>query len=133
MSEASLVDNTFTDLKPIYLQLAQRLYREICRGEIRAGDKLPSVREAAMELGINPNTVQRTYTDLEQEGIIYKKKGRGSFVTTNEEQIQKLRQRLVLEEVQFFLLQMKELGLNDPEILSFLSGELQHNEQMNQT
>lgn len=124
------MDNTFTNLKPIYYQLAQQLYREICRGKIRAGDKLPSVREAAIELGINPNTVQRTYADLEREGIIYKKKGQGSFVTTNEEQIQELRQRLVSEEVQFFLLRMKGLGLNDPEIISFLIQELQYDKKM---
>lgn len=129
MSGVCMVGSTFTNLKPIYLQLAQRFYRDICRGEIRAGDKLPSIREAATEFGINPNTVQRTYTDLEREGIVYKKKGQGSFVTADEEQIQELRKRLVSEEIQFFLLRMKELGLNDPEILTFLSEELQYDEK----
>ena len=60
----------FQTSKPIYYQLAERINRQIVRNELKAGDKLPSVREMAIHSGVNPNTVQRTYRELEGMGIV---------------------------------------------------------------
>lgn len=57
--------------KPIYLQLADRINRQIVSYELKTGEKLPSVREMAIKYSVNPNTIQRTYSELEREGIRY--------------------------------------------------------------
>lgn len=66
---------------PIYLQLVEQVSRAIARGELRTGDKLPAVRVLAAELVINPNTVARAYTLLEQSGLVTTKTGSGTFVS----------------------------------------------------
>ena len=66
---------------PIYLQLVEQISRAIARGELRTGDKLPAVRALASELVINPNTVARAYTLLEQSGLVTTKTGSGTYVS----------------------------------------------------
>ncbi|RAL25785.1 GntR family transcriptional regulator [Thermoflavimicrobium daqui] len=107
----------FTNDQPIYLQLKNEFYRKICKGVLRSGDKLPSVRETAVEVGVNPNTVQRTYSDMERDGIIEKRRGQGSFVTNNQEIIQQLRKSLAQEQVDQFYHSMQQMGFTDEEIL----------------
>lgn len=66
---------------PIYQQLVEQISGAIARGELRTGDKLPAVRALAAELVINPNTVARAYTLLEQSGLVTTKTGSGTFVS----------------------------------------------------
>lgn len=68
------------DPRPIYLQIKEGLCRLILTGVLTEDEKLPSVRELAGQLAINPNTIQRAYRELELEGFIYSVTGRGSFV-----------------------------------------------------
>ncbi len=71
------------DLKsrvPIYEQLKKKTLELIMYGVLQPGDKMPSVRNLAIDLGINPNTVQKAYQDMEKDGIIYSASGRGSFI-----------------------------------------------------
>ena len=65
---------------PIYRQIVDAIRRAVARGVYRAGDPLPSVRELALESGVNPNTVQRAYEELEREGLIAARRGLGMFV-----------------------------------------------------
>jgi GntR family transcriptional regulator len=67
---------------PIYEQLKQKICELAAIGQLRPNDQLPSVRSFARELGINPNTVQKAYQELEREGIIYSVTGKGSFLST---------------------------------------------------
>ena len=67
--------------EPIYIQIVAQISRSIANGELSAGDKLPAVRKLAAELVINPNTVARAYTILEQQGLVSTKTGSGTFVT----------------------------------------------------
>lgn len=69
-----------SDKRPIYEQVTEKYKELIARGIIPANEQLPSVRSLAMELSINPNTIQRAYTELERAGFIYAVKGRGNFV-----------------------------------------------------
>jgi GntR family transcriptional regulator len=69
---------------PIYLQLVEQVSGAIAKGELRTGDKLPAVRAMAAELVINPNTVARAYTMLEQSGLVTTKTGSGTFVSDPE-------------------------------------------------
>lgn len=65
---------------PVYLQLREQILHAISRGELKSGEQLPTVREVAVELAINPNTVNRAYADLERDGYLTSKRGRGTFI-----------------------------------------------------
>jgi len=67
--------------EPIYVQVAEQISKAIARGELASGDKLPAVRKLAAELVINPNTVARAYSRLEQAGLVNTKTGSGTFVS----------------------------------------------------
>lgn len=114
MSEA------FNNTQPIYLQIVQRLCRQVVRGEIMAGDKLPSVREMALRVGVNPNTVQRVYSELERLEIVDTRRGLGSFITEDEARLRRLREDLKIEHVDRFIKEMRETGFSPEEILEGL-------------
>ena len=66
---------------PVYLQIKEQVLHAIARGELSPGDQLPTVREVAVDLEINPNTVNRAYADLEREGVLTSRRGRGTFIS----------------------------------------------------
>lgn len=70
----------FIKSQPIYMQIADHLSEQILAGQLQAGDKVPSVREMATNIAVNPNTVMRTYTYLQEQDIIFNKRGIGYFV-----------------------------------------------------
>ncbi|RYD06974.1 hypothetical protein N752_01395 [Desulforamulus aquiferis] len=82
---------SFNNNQPIYLQIIQRLCRQIIRGELEAGDKLPSVRELAVQMGVNPNTAQRVYAEMERLEVAETRRGLGTFITEKEERLRRLR------------------------------------------
>ncbi|MCA1056265.1 GntR family transcriptional regulator [Rossellomorea aquimaris] len=106
--------------KPIYIQIADRIIREIVRRELNLGEKLPSVREMAIQSGVNPNTIQRTYSELERKGIVETRRGQGTFVTEDEEVLIVLNERMQQEVVGQFVRNMKELGLSKTQMIESL-------------
>ncbi len=74
-----MVPIDFKDARPIYEQVVERFKILILRGVIKSDEKIPSVRNLAVELSINPNTIQRAYAELERQGYIYTLKGKGNF------------------------------------------------------
>lgn len=74
----------YKDRRPIYEQIVEKISELIIRGILKPDEKMPSVRSLAMELSINPNTIQRAYGELERQGLLYSVKGRGSFVMLND-------------------------------------------------
>ncbi|WP_276915271.1 GntR family transcriptional regulator [Aneurinibacillus aneurinilyticus] len=107
----------FNASQPIYQQLVARLCRQIVRGELKPGEKLPSVREMAVQAGVNPNTVQRVYSEMERMGIVEARRGQGSFVTENTEELERLRVQLKVECIGEFVKDMKEMGFSSAEII----------------
>ena len=79
----------YRDVRPIYTQVVFRFREQIISGILQPGDKLPSVRELAAELAINPNTIQRSYRQLEAEGWIATVPGKGCFVCRSQESLEK--------------------------------------------
>ena len=75
-----MVHLDYRDAKPIYTQIVENFRTQIAAGILQPGDKLPSVRELAAQLSINPNTIQRAYRELEQQGVIQTLPGKGCFV-----------------------------------------------------
>lgn len=106
----------FSNEQPIYLQIKNDFYQRICNGTLRPGDRLPSVRETAVELGVNLNTIQRTYTDMERDGVVEKQRGQRSYVTTDIEFIKKLKSQMAEVQIKAFYNSMKQMGFNDEEI-----------------
>ena len=84
---------------PIYLQIAQQIKTAVAMGRLQPEDPLPSVRQLAVELAVNPNTVARAYLDLEIEGVIYKRQGAGTFVSGQGVEMSKGERRRVLNEL----------------------------------
>ncbi len=84
----------FRDSRPIYEQIKSGFRNLIATGAIAPGEKLPSVRELAVELAINPNTIQRAYRELEQEGVICSVPGKGSFASDSGDAFRAQREEL---------------------------------------
>jgi len=76
----SVITLDYADRRPIYEQVVDKMKDLILLGVLETDEQLPSVRELAVDLSINPNTVQRAYAELERQGVIYCVKGRGNFV-----------------------------------------------------
>ena len=74
----------YTDATPVYEQVVNRFKSLIVKGVLKPNEKVPSVRSLAMDLSINPNTIQKAYATLEQQGFLYSVKGRGNFVSEND-------------------------------------------------
>lgn len=110
----------FKDNIPIYLQIEQYLYRQIAMGKIKAGEKIPSVRKLALELTVNVNTVQRALRQMNDQGILYTKRGEGNFVTEDVELLRQTKMSLVKEELNNFIQNMNRLGLSNEEIVQDL-------------
>ncbi len=111
----------FRSDQPIYSQLMQQLSEGIISGIFAPGEKLPSVREFAVEAGVNPNTVQRALAELEREGLVFSQRTAGRFVTENENMITNAKLRLADERVEEFLRSMKKLGCGKEEVLSLIA------------
>jgi GntR family transcriptional regulator len=106
--------------KPIYMQIADKIIQQMVRHELKSGDKLPSVREMAIQTGVNPNTIQRTYAELERMAIVETKRGQGTFVVENEKLIQELKIQLQKDVISIFVNNMRELGFSENEMVANL-------------
>lgn len=102
----------YRDKRPIYEQAVEKLERLIVGGALEPETKMPSVRTLAMELSVNPNTIQRAYAQLEQEGYLYTVSGRGNFVAPESEWRESKKQK-VLEEWRQMTQKAKEAGLTE--------------------
>jgi len=106
--------------KPIYQQLIDLIAGDIIRGTLKPGEKLPSVREYAILAGVNANTMQRVYKELEQMEITETKRGQGSFVTEEEVKIAMLRNEMKEQLVTSFIQSVEALGFTKSEMLQYL-------------
>jgi len=113
----------FQDNLPIYSQLVDHLKHAVVSGEYPPGGKLPSVRELAADAGINPNTVQRAFSELEREALIYTQRTSGKFVTEDTTKIETVKQELAESEIHHFLTSMLGLGYDRGQVLAMLEDQ----------
>ena len=106
--------------RPIYTQIIEQIKLFIASGEYSAGDKLPSVREMAQEAGVNPNTMQRAFAELESEGLVFANRTSGRFITEDAKMIEELKNNLAQEQIKEFLENMSKLGYKKSETLSLI-------------
>lgn len=114
----------FKDNIPIYLQIKQYLYREIVVGKLQPGEKIPSVRKLAVQLTVNVNTVQRALQQMNDEGILYTKRGEGNFVTEDTDLLAQTKQNLINGELDKFVQSMNALGVTNDQLSSILTNYL---------
>lgn len=116
----NLKDFEFNDNEPIYLQIIELIKRAIATGDLMPGDKLPSVREMSSSLGVNPNTLQRAYGELERLGITYTRRGMGSFVSEGKNEPDKMQEQMGIEISEKYLRDMSAIGLSKEKAIKLL-------------
>lgn len=112
----------FNNETPIYLQLFQRLALDIVTGKYSAGEKIPSVRELSVMYKVNPNTVQKALSELEDVELIYTERTNGKFVTEKKETIKNYLESLAQEKTIFYINDMKDLGYSLKEVIKMIEG-----------
>lgn len=111
--------------RPVYSQLIDQIGIRIFSGKYAPGSKLPSVRELAQEAAVNPNTMQKALSILEEDGLLYTNRTSGRFITEDTKMIQQAKQKLAQQQISEFLEKMKNLGFGKTEILSIITEMLE--------
>ena len=114
-----MISLNYRDSRPIYEQIRDGLRKLIVTGALSADEKLPSVRALAAQLAINPNTIQRAYMELEQQGLIYPVKGKGSFVTDSS-RIRQIGMEETLSELKKITEKGMALGVGEEEMIGVI-------------
>lgn len=112
---------TFDEKSPIYLQIAYRVKLKIASKELSIGQQLLPVRELAQEAGVNPNTVQRAFQELEKEGLVYSARTSGCFVTEDEKLIDQKRHEIAQNLIKNFVTEMMTIGFSSPKIKTIIT------------
>ena len=115
-----VMDWTFDNNIPIYVQLVEQLKVSIISGELKPGDRLLSVREFAFNMKVNPNTMQKALSELEDLKLIYIERTNGKYVTEDKKLIAKLKKEYAEQVSEKYLENMKNLGFSIDEVLEFL-------------
>lgn len=110
--------------RPIYIQIMERIQLDIISGVYKPGDRLPSVRELALQAAVNPNTMQKALSELERSGIVYSKRTSGRLITEDELMLKHLKTELAEEHIHAFLEKMDKLGFSKEEILALTQEQL---------
>lgn len=106
--------------RPIYLQLMERIQRDIIAGTYKPGDKLPSVRDLAVDASVNPNTMQKALSELERSGLVYSQRTSGRFITEDEVMLMKMKREQAASYIREFFEKMRQLGFHNEEILTLI-------------
>lgn len=114
----------FSNSAPIYTQLIGQIRAGIVSGVFAPGERLPSVRDLAMDAGVNPNTMQRALAELERDGLVYSQRTSGRFVTEDRAVIAAARHALVADRIRAFCQDMTNLGFEKEELLTLLRQEM---------
>lgn len=112
------------DDTPIYIQISNKIKVKIINGEYEPGSKLTPIREFSADIAVNPNTVQKAFLLLEQEGLVISRRTIGKFITQDLDVIEKLKNDFIRDETKKFLTNVRQLGLTDDEIISQIKKSL---------
>ena len=113
----------FNSDMPIYAQLISQIKFAIVSGELPPGERMSTVRDLASEAGVNPNTMQRAFQELEREGLVFSQRSSGRFVTEDVSIIEKAKMALAQEHISKFISSMERLGYDRAEIIALLEGK----------
>lgn len=114
----------FDAAKPIYEQIIDQIKKMVARGDLKPGDKLPSQRELARKVQVNPNTIQRAYREMEVLDLIETKRGMGTFIKDNNNLVSNIKDEMAQNAVIRFIKEMNSLGFTVKEISACVEKEL---------
>ena len=114
------MDYNFDNERPIYIQLVEKIRIEIVSGKLKRGQKIPSVRELALMMKVNPNTMQKALVELENEKLIYTERTNGKYVTEDEKLIERVKNELAKEKVENYINSMNSIGISFDEAIKYL-------------
>lgn len=115
----------FTNSEPIYQQIIDNFKKQMIRGELHQGDKIPSQREFAEKVRVNPNTVQRAYREMENMRMVETVRGQGTFLIAGPQMQAEIKREMAGGVLDYFINEMKSLGYTKDEILDILAQELE--------
>lgn len=121
----------FDDKVPIYYQIKTAIYDQIIAGQLAPGDKLPAVRQLAVSLTVNVNTVQRALREMITEGVIVSQRGRGNFVTADPQVIEQLRESLITQYLKQLYDQLHRLRISDEQMIDELKAYIERQGDLN--
>nr|MDD6335813.1 GntR family transcriptional regulator [bacterium] len=110
----------FASDRPIYLQIVDRLTLDIIRGRYKPGERLPSVRDLAVEAAVNPNTMQRALAEMEQKGLVETQRNSGKFVTSQEAIIEGEKQKAGAQAIEECLAKLRALGVDAEQAITWI-------------
>jgi DNA-binding transcriptional regulator YhcF (GntR family) len=111
---------TFNNRDPVYLQVVRYFKEQIATAKLGAGQEIPSRRELAGLLNINPNTVQKAYKEMEEQGLIYTEGNSPSRITADERVLSSIREELIVEAVNTFVTSIKKIDVPVDELLTLI-------------
>ncbi len=114
------MEYNFDNERPIYIQLVEMIRIDILSNRFQKGQRLPSVRELALTMKVNPNTMQKALAELEEEKLIYTERTNGKFVTEDEDRIEEVKKRLAQEKINHYLISMNDIGINYESAVKYL-------------
>jgi GntR family transcriptional regulator len=115
--------------KPIYEQIVEGIEREIVMGILREREQLPSIRELSAILGVNPNTIQKAFQDLDRNGIIISGQGRGCFVAENAAEKIKAKLSLRIAEIESIATELARAGIEEEKLMEAIRRAYRENKQ----
>ena len=124
------VEMKFNNRDPVYIQVIQHFKRQIAKGVFVAGQEIPSRRELANQLKINPNTVQRAYKEMEEQQLIHTDGNLPSCITKDEQVLQNVRHELIQEAVQTFIESVKSINAPLPEVVALIEKHYEEGESV---
>jgi GntR family transcriptional regulator len=110
----------FNNRDPVYLQIIRYFKEKIAVGELVPGEEIPSRRELANRMKVNPNTAQRAYKEMEEQGLIYTEKNHPSKITTDKRVLGKVRDELLIEAVDMFVTSVRSINVPVEELLDLV-------------
>lgn len=110
----------FDNERPIYIQLVEKLRIEIITGHYKPGERLPSVRELSLKTRVNPNTMQKALSELENDLLIYTERTNGKYITNDIKLIEQAKKNLAQDKVYKYLTDMSSIGIDYEEAIKYL-------------
>ncbi|WP_251555376.1 GntR family transcriptional regulator [Neobacillus muris] len=110
----------FNNRDPVYLQIVRYFKEKIAIGELEPGEEIPSRRELANRMKVNPNTAQRAYKEMEEQGLIYTEKNHPSRITTDKKILGQVREELLVEAVDLFVTSVRSINVPVEELLELV-------------
>lgn len=113
----------FNASQPIYKQIIDDFKKKLIRGELKEGDKIPSQREYAEQVRVNPNTVQRAYREMESMNMVETLRGQGTYISISADRLEEIKMEMAVNLVDYFISEMKSLGYSQEDIFKILKQE----------